>query len=432
MAKANISKLINRRIWQLSWPMMLSNLCIPLLALTDTFVLGHLPEASSLAGVTIAANLFVSIVWVFGFLRMGTTSVVARSDRTEHALLLTDTLRLSAVIAIPILTLFALFGPHLIALYGAPAQVANEAWQYLAVRSISIPLVLMNYALLGWFIGRQDSRTPMLVLIGSNLVNIILDIWWVLGLGWGVVGAALATVVADSLAFLICVLAVRFKHLISPLNLIVAPLSNSGERWAELFKVNSHLFARTIFILAVFAYITAAGAKFGEVVLAANAIILQLLAVAAYGLDGIANATESMVGRFSRYKNTWLRNIAINQTGRWSAAMAIAFSMILIISQGVVVNGITSIEGVRNMLNIYYPWVWLLPIASFASYWYDGVCLGLGRTDLMLKSMAVAVAIFSVFQIVVDSNHQLLMSLVLFNAVRGIAQWYLLKTDKSN
>ncbi len=432
MAKTNISKLINGRIWRLSWPMMLSNLCVPLLALTDTFVLGHLDQASALAGVALASNLFVSIVWIFGFLRMGTTSVVARSSRNEHSILLTDTVRLSAVIAIPLVALFALFGPSLLSLYGASAEVSTQAWQYLAVRSLSIPLVLMNYSLLGWFIGRHDSRTPMVVLITSNSINIVLDIWWVLGLGWGVAGAALATVTADSVAFVICMWAVAKRHRVSPLSIVTAPLVKAGERWAELFRVNSRLFIRTLLILAVFAYITAVGARFGELALAANAIILQLLAVAAYGLDGVANAAEAMVGRYARYKRKWLRDLAIVQTGYWSGLMAIAFSVVFYLGQNAIVTGLTSIEALQQTVNEYYFWILILPIASFASYWYDGVCLGLGRTEIMLQSMFYAVILFAAGQIFVASNHHLLLTLVLFNLVRGLAQWWLLGRRKSN
>lgn len=430
MRNDKISKLINGRIWQLSWPMMLSNLSVPLLAITDTFVLGHLDDAGPLAGVTIGANLFVSIVWVFGFLRMGTTSVIARTSRTEHGLILADSVRLAAIIAFILMSIFALAGPAMIALYGADSGVSDFAWQYLAIRALSVPIVLMNYAFLGWFIGRQDARTPMYVLILSNAINIVLDIWWVLGLQWGVAGAAMATVVADMVAFAICLIAIQLKHRLSIIVLVTAPLQAATQRWGELFRVNGHLLLRTLALLATFAYITRVGASYGELVLAANAIILQLLAVAAYALDGVANATESMVGRYSRYRNNVLISAAITSTGRWSLILALLICTLFWLAQGPVIEGITSIDTLRTEVQRYYLWVCVLPLASFLSYWYDGVCLGLGRTDVMLKSMAVALAIFAMIQLLVSTNHGLLGALALFNLTRGGAQWAMLRSVK--
>jgi len=433
MPNGLLLKAMNRRVWAISWPMIVSNISVPLLGLTDTLVLGHLASAEPLAAVTLASNLFVTIVWTFGFLRMGTTSIVARSLRTEHYQLLAVAIRFALSISLLLALVFVLFGEWLIGLYSASSTVSELAHQYLAVRLLSLPLTLANYSFLGWFIGRQNTQTPMKMLVASNAINIVLSIVFVWVLGLGVQGVAAATVVAECVAAFIAYRAVSSSVDGSLSNLLIVKIKGIQGVLKRLLSVNGNLFIRTIILLLVFAYVTKAGAKFGTDVLATNAIILQMLAIAAYALDGIANAVESLTGRFSRYKNRVLLTTAVQLTLFWSFVFAMIMSLIFVLFEPIIVQVITSIAQLQLMLERYYPWVWILPLVSWASYWFDGICLGLGRLDVMLYSVFLAMVVFALLQLadyyLMMGNAFLLASLAAFNIARAAFQWLLLHSS---
>jgi len=430
MPNGLLLKAMNRRVWAISWPMIVSNISVPLLGLTDTLVLGHLASTEPLAAVTLASNLFVTIVWTFGFLRMGTTSIVARSLRTEHQQLLAVAIRFALGISFVLALVFIFLGEWLIGLYAASSSVSELAHQYLTVRLLSLPLTLANYACLGWFIGRQDTQTPMRMLVLSNAINIVLSVVFVWLMGWGVKGVAAATVIAECAATVIALQSIARHIDHSLVQLLIVRIANARSILLQLLSINTSLFVRTIILLLVFAYLTAAGAKMGDDVLAVNAIILQMLAVSAYALDGIANAVESLTGRFSRYKNRLLLRTAVRLTLFWSFVFALLMSLLFALCKPFIVQTITSITELQLLLDRYYLWVWLLPLASWLSYWFDGICLGLGRLEIMLYSVFLAMSVFVMMQGLANhlalGNTYLLASLAVFNLSRAFFQWLFL------
>ncbi|MGB1272375.1 MAG: MATE family efflux transporter, partial [Endozoicomonas sp.] len=282
-----------KRVWHFAWPVIISNISVPLLGLVDSAVLGHLPSAEYLGGVAIAAMVFSMLFWAFGFLRMGTTGLVAqakgRGDCEALRKWLVQSLLLAALIGFVLLLFSPLIIRFALPFFDASEVVAAQARVYFHTRIYSAPAVLMNYALIGWLIGMQKPRGPLLILVLCNFVNIALDLLFVLGLGMATRGAALATVIADYLA------------LASGLLLVARVLGVEAGRftWAVLKKMlldfgafkrllmlNRHLFVRTLCLLFVQAFFTAQGARLGGEVLAANALLLNLMLLISNGLDG--------------------------------------------------------------------------------------------------------------------------------------------------
>ncbi|MGB8712643.1 MAG: MATE family efflux transporter, partial [Onishia taeanensis] len=288
------------RIWPLAWPIILSNITVPLLGLVDTAVVGHLPDSRYLAAVTLGAALFSFLYWGFGFLRMGTTGMtsqaVGREDDTEVRTLLGQSLVMAAVIGAGLI----LFSTPLIKLglmlLDGSAQATTLAHEYAGIRILSAPAVLANYAILGWFLGQQNSRVTLMLMVLTNSVNIALDLWFVVGLGMTSDGVAWATVIADYTALTAGLWLVR-----SQLGALGGQLDRARlialNAYQALFAVNAQLFLRTLGLLFAMAFFTAQGASQGDTVLAANAVLLQFIMLTSYGLDGFAHAAEALTGR---------------------------------------------------------------------------------------------------------------------------------------
>lgn len=288
------------RIWALAWPIILSNITVPLLGLVDTAVVGHLPDSRYLAGVTLGATLFSFLYWGFGFLRMGTTGLVAQAMGRESGTDVRNLLGQSLIIALVIGSLLIVFASPLITLglwLLDGSEVATDlAREYAHIRLWSAPAVLANYAILGWFLGQQNSRVTLMILLLTNSVNIVLDLWFVVGLGMTSNGVAWASVIADysALAFgsyLVLRQLTRLEGRFLRERLLALTA------YTALFNVNANLFVRTLGLLFAMAFFTAQGARQGDTVLAANAVLLQFIMLTSYALDGFAHAAESLIGR---------------------------------------------------------------------------------------------------------------------------------------
>ena len=285
------------RVFRLAAPIIVSNVSVPLLGAVDTAVVGHLPDPAYLGGVAVGSTIFSFLYWGFGFLRMGTTGFVAQArgacDGAEIRAVLGRALLTAAALG---LLLIALQGPirsMALGLVGASPAVDDSAAGYVAVRIWSAPATLANYALLGWLFGMQRPKTALVLLVLTNGLNIVLDLWFVVGLGWGVPGVAGASVIADYAAgglglFLI---------------LRTLPGRTGWERRRlfertrlfALVRVNRDIFLRTLCLVFAFAWFTVQGARLGDLTLAANAVLLNLQSIMAYGLDGFAFAAEALV-----------------------------------------------------------------------------------------------------------------------------------------
>lgn len=422
----NLRDLPHKSVLALAWPMILSNISVPLLGLVDTAVLGHLPSPVYLSAVALGASLLSIIYWAMGFLRMGTTSLVARAcgrkdDRDMEAVLIHSCL-LALMIGCTLILLRESLLSVALQWMQPSAAAAPLASSYCHIRILSSPLVLMTMVILGWFIGRQNTRVPLIIMVVTNLLNVLLDLILIWGLKLNSDGAALATVCADSLGF---ILGVYFVAREKPelLSLIKRHLSFRFEDYRALLSLNRHLFIRTLCLLLTFAFFTAQGAQMGDTILAANAIIFQLLMLTSYSLDGIAHASEALVGNAVGEENSERTKTIIITTGLWSLLIAIAMCVFFAVSQDFLIPLFTSIATVTEALNLYYLWVIFLPLMCFWGFWLDGLFIGAGRTRIMQNTMVfccilIFFPIWWLFQPL--HNHGLWIAFSLFSLARGL------------
>ncbi|GAB2515694.1 MATE family efflux transporter DinF [Microbulbifer agarilyticus] len=386
------------RVWHLAWPMILSNITVPLLGAVDTAVLGHLPSPEYLSGVAIGASVISMLLWAFGFLRMGTTSLVARSSDSGASWLL-RALGLALLLGILLLLLASPLLPLVTQWMNASAEAMPHARDYLQIRLLSAPIALANFALLGFFIGRKDSRAPLAILVTANLLNIVLDLVLILGLGMGARGAAWASVCADLCSFGMGWWLLHLRHRDTPRemaqvlrNTAFWPWQNIAP-WLELLRINSDLFVRTCLLLFTLTFFTAQGAAQGDTVLAANAILLQLLMMTSYALDGFAHATESLVGQsVARHSMAQFRRTN-RAAGALALVTAVGITAILVSGRFWILPLFTNITEVLAAANTYYPWLCALPLVAVWSYQLDGVFIGAGKSRQMRDTMFIATVI---------------------------------------
>ncbi|MFK8029751.1 MAG: MATE family efflux transporter [Gammaproteobacteria bacterium] len=421
----------HRSVWRIALPMVLSNITVPLLGLVDTFVVGHLPSPDYLGAVAVGSTIFSVLFLGMNFLRMGTTGLAAhafgKEDSEELRRVLMRALTLAVVIA---LALIALQHPTLLAALAVikpDAAISLIASDYFQVRIWAAPASLMNIVLIGWFIGRQDGRTPLVLMLIINLINIALDFLFVMHYDLRASGVALASVIAE------------YSGCIAGLWLALRSLRSKSHglmegvlvvsRFRELMQVNLDLLIRTLALQLTFVIITAAGARQGALILAANAVLLNFQWIVSYALDGFANAAEAMVGRAVGAKQARALDQAVRLNRAWSLLIAAGMTVIFVLAGNTLIDRITNIEEVRELARVYLPWLIALPLISVWSFLYDGVFVGAMRSKEMRNIM-----VLSTFVIFIPAwwlfgfmgNHGLWLAFALFMASRGLLmhwQW---------
>lgn len=416
---------------------MLTNLTVPLLGLVDTAVLGHLESPQYLGAVAVGANLFSILYWTFGFMRMGTTGLSAqawgrRDEFAQIALLLR-----SIILATGIGLLLIVFHKPLISigltLMNPSERVAELAADYAAIRIWSAPAVLCQYTLVGWLIGTQFPRAPMIMLIVANSLNIVLDVLFVTVLGWNSQGVAAATVIAEYSAA-----AIGFR-----LVLLRMPAGQSFSRallgqladYLRILQVNRYIMVRTIALLLVLAFFTAQGARQGDTILAANAVLLTFLLVISNGLDGFANAAEALIGEAVGKGSRRRFRVVFGSALRWSLWGTLLFTAAFVLGGRLLINLLTGIEEVRITAWQYLPWLWLLPFAAVWGYLLDGAFIGATRTRDMQNTMLFsALAVFLPVWWLTTSwgNHGLWFSLISLMLARAMTMGWLFLSHTRN
>ncbi len=439
MTPVNVhDKPLNHKIWGIAGPMILANVSVPLLGLVDTAILGHLDNARYLAAVAIGSTLLSFLYWGFGFLRMGTTGASAQSRHRPPS---PEVVLLQAMLlALAIACIILLGARHLIPVaihwMNTPAESQVLAEQYLSIRLYSAPAVLLNYAIVGWLLGQQQARWPLIIALVTNGLNIGLD--WLLIIHWhGLTeGAARASVIAEYSGLLVGLFAVRHSIRQWPVDRQWWRNALISRQYGRFISANRHLFFRTLLLLGAFAFFTAQGARLGTEILAANAILLQLVFFSAHGLDGFAHASEALSGdavgaRSRRYFYAVCKGCAY-----WTGLTALAISVFFWLAQEPVIATMSDIQSVRQLASSYYFWLVLMPVVSAASYLLDGIFIGALHTRWMFYTMMLSVvAVFlPVWYLTLGlGNHGLWLSFIAFNAARGISlSWVFLRLSRQN
>ncbi|WP_395949260.1 MULTISPECIES: MATE family efflux transporter [Aeromonas] len=384
-------------VFALALPMVFSNVTTPLLGLVDTWVIGHLGQAWFLGGVSVGATLINLLFWLLGFLRMSTTGLTAQAQGAASAEGQLDTLAralgLAVGLGLALLLLVLPFLPAIIGLSGGSPEVQVYAGDYVSVRIWSAPAALCNLVIMGWLLGMQDARSPMLLLILSNLVNMVLDAWFVLGLGWQVRGVAAASLLADysSLGVGLWLVSRRLRQLSAEV------WQGAWSRWWQwpavrrLLGLNRDIFIRSLCLQLCFAFMTLQAARLGDVAVAANAVLLNFLMLISYGLDGFAYAVEAMVGRaIGRRDRQGLREAIVLNLG-WALLIALAFALGFALGGRQLIAHITDLPAVIAEANRQLPWLIVMPLLAVWCFLLDGVFIGATRAREMRNSMLVAV-----------------------------------------
>lgn len=426
--------------------MMLSNITVPLLGLVDTAVLGHLDNASYLAGVALSTTLFTSVFWLFGFLRMGTCGMTAQAVGQRNTVRILQLLLSSSWFAIATGALLILlqslwipFGLELLsgqatadvhlsqALQQDQQQVVNHAMLYADWRILGAPFVLLNYGIIGWFVGRQNTKVPLVMLISANLINILLDLVLVLYLGMGVEGVAIATLAAD-----VSSVSIGLGFILNRYSSEFPLLSGWLPNWIvikEMIQVNRYIFVRTGTLLLTFALFTSQGARLGETYLAANAVLLTFLLLISSALDGFAHGAEALVGEACGKRDHPYVMKVIKVSLLWSGASAILLFMAFGVGGDALIHLLTDLEAIQTLAHDYLLWLVFMPLIGTWCYTFDGVFIGATKVRAMQNVMLISTCgVFIPMLIIIDyadlpveqANHGLWLGMMLFMCSRSL------------
>lgn len=415
-----------RRIWNLSWPTILSNLTVPLLGAVDTAVMGHLPDAAYVGAVAVGAMIFSFVYWGFGFLRMGTVGFAAQAkgsgDTDEIRAVLARALLVGVALAFVILALQTPVRLGALAIIDGAPQVERLAGAYFDMRIWGAPATLANYSLLGWLLGMQYVRTALVVQVFINGLNVVLDLWFVLDLGWGVEGVALATAIAQYAGAFLALFLVR-RH-----------LRAIGGRWRrarildatalrETFRVNRDIFLRTLAMIFAWSLLTWSSARLGTTVLAANAILMNFQSFLAHGLDGFAHATSALVGEAVGARDRRALRRCVVAATVMAAIVAAGYTLVYASAGPAIVRLFTNIAELRTFSSDYLVWIIASPLLSVWSYQLDGIFIGATRSAEMRNAMLASVALYVLAMATLPAllgNHGLWLSVMIFMVARAL------------
>ncbi|MDX1678917.1 MATE family efflux transporter [Arsukibacterium sp.] len=430
---------LQKKVAAIALPMVLSNLSVPLLALVDTAVSGHLAHAWYLGGVALGSSLISLLFFLLGFLRMSTTGLTAQAyganDIAGQLNCLSQSLLVALLLAMLLLMLQWPLTQLAFSFSDASAEVNYQAGLYFTIRIWSAPATLVNLVLMGWFLGRQNARYPMAMLIITNLLNIILDLIFVLGFGWQVAGIAAASVLADYGGLLLGgylllkSLAQASPYPCSLRQLATTLIRATGSHLVRLtglqrlFALNRDIFLRSLCLQSVFVFIAFQGAAYGDNTVAANAVLLSFLMLVSYAMDGLAYAAESLVGKAIGARDSHLLGNTLGLLAIWCLLLATMFSGGYGLFGTHFVSLLTSLPAVQQQAALYLGWMILLPLLACWAYFLDGVFIGATQGKTLRNSMFIALLGFAGCFYLLQSwqNHALWAALSVFMLLRSIS-----------
>lgn len=415
----------HRRVLRIALPILLANVTVPLLGAVDTGVVGQIPAPEPIAAVGIGSIILTAVYWIFGFLRMGTAGLTAQAagqgDQAEVAALLTRALMIGGAGGLALIVLQPLVFAGAFAVSPASAEVEGLARDYMQIRIWSAPAAIAVFGINGWLIAQERTGAVLVLQVWMNGVNILLDLVFVLALGWGVPGVALATFIAEwsglAMGLWLCRAAFRSIH---------------WRAWARVFDrvrlkrmavVNTDILIRSLLLESIFVSFLLIGGRFGDVTLAANQVLLQFLHVAGFALDGFAFAAEALVGQaFGARQPARLRRAAV-MTSLWGAVFAGVMALGFALLGPWIIEVMAKDPAVQDAARRYLPWVILVPPMLLGLVMLDGIFIGATRTADMRNMMAVCAVLYFVavwLLIAPLQNHGLWLALYVSFAARGL------------
>lgn len=417
--------LTHRRVLTVALPVVLSNATVPILGAVDTGVVGQMGLAAPIGAVGIGAIALTAIYWIFGFLRMGTAGFTAQAHgagrKGEVSALLSRAMIIGLCAGFMIVALQ--FPLMWLALQTAPAsaEVETMARSYMGIRIYGAPAAIGIYALTGWMIGLGRTRSVLIVQLWMNGLNIVLDLWFVLGLEWGVEGVAIATLIAEWSGLLLGLWLCR-----DALN------TPAWKDWPRVFeraqmvrfaRVNRDILLRSVMLQGIFMSFVFLGARFGDVTLAANHVLLQFLEITAYAMDGFAIAAETLVGQAMGARSVARVRRAALMTSFWGLVSVIITASAFAFFGPWIIDLMTTAPDVRIEARAYLPYMIAAPLVGCAAWMLDGIFIGATRSADMRNMMALSAVIYVIALLILMpmiGNHGLWVALLISFVARGI------------
>ncbi|QUB73532.1 MATE family efflux transporter [Prevotella melaninogenica] len=431
----------NKEILRLAIPSIISNVTVPLLGLVDLAVVGHIGNETYISAIAVGSMIFNVIYWLLGFLRMGTSGMTSqaygRQDAQECLNILIRTLMIGVGVGIVFVIAQRGIEWRMLRLMNTP----KVSWHYVAIYFRIViwgaPAMLGLYGLTGWFIGMQDTRTPMMVAVLQNVVNIVASLFFVFVLGWQISGVAAGTVIAQWAGFVVSLYAANKRIKSGKEEGLNSDISNSeflrstfrrvlamqGE-WSEFFRVNKDIFLRTLCLVAVNFFFTSAGGKQGAMMLAVNTLLMTLFTLFSYMMDGFAYAGEALSGKYYGAGDKIGLHITVHRLFGFGFVMVLMFTTVYVFGGVDFLRLLTSDTAVVAAAQPYLLWAYLIPLAGMAAFVLDGVFIGLTETKGMLFSTAMAmVTFFAVYYLFCGDygNNALWIAFLSFLGMRGVA-----------
>ena len=420
---------MNKEILRLAIPNILSNISIPLISSVDTLLMGRLSPAH-IGAVGVGAMIFNFIYWNFGFLRMGTTGITAQGYGREDNRFIVNTLGRALVVAIILAAAvillqipFAKASFYLMNISGEQYELVET---YFFIRIWAAPATLALYALMGWFFGMQNAIFPLILTIVINVVNIIGSYYLVAHWQLEVAGVAWGTVIAQYVGLVLAIGLFFWKY-----GYLIQELRQKAlfqiEELRQFLTINRDIFIRTVCLTLAFGFFYSQSAKGGELILAANVILLQFLNWMSYAVDGFAFAAESLVGKYKGAGDDEQTHQSIRYSFVWGRVLAVIFSLGYYLFGEHLLALFTDKENVIQTAIPFLFWMVLLPVLGTPSYIWDGIYVGLTASKSMRNSMILSLLLYlSCFFIAknyLDATNALWLSLLIFLFARGLIQW---------
>lgn len=412
--------------WRLAWPLILSNITVPLLGIVDTAVVGHLPGPHFLGAVALGASTFSALYFTVVALRMGTTGLIAQAygadDRLELQAGLLRTLAFALALAIFLILLTKPITNLATWIFSPTEKVKAGLDIYLRIRLLAAPAALANMVILGWLLGVQDAKSPLYLLALGNGLNMALDVIFVFVFGFEVAGVAWATVIAEYAtlglgAWFVWRRLGAWHPMLSWRRLL---------NWPELRRllaVNGDIVLRSLTLQIAFVSLAALGSRQGELVLAVNTLLLNMLHLSAFALDGFAFAASTLVGRHAGAGDRSAMRAAVWAGLVWSFVFALVITIIFAITGPSLIRLITDIDMVRSEAQTYLVYAIAGPLIGALAFLFDGVFVGATRTAEMRNGMVAALAVFGLgiwLLMPPLGNHGLWLTYHAFMIARGL------------
>lgn len=417
---------MNRNILRIAVPSIVSNITVPLLSLVDTAIVGHLGAAAYIGAIALGGMIFNIIYWLCGFLRMGTGGLTAQAyganQNDESFYVLFRSLTVAGCISLLLILFQKPIVDTVFRCVTAAPEVERYARLYFSLLIWGTPAVLGLYSFTGWFFGMQNAKIPMVIALTQNLANILISLSLVIGWGWKVEGVATGTLIAQYIGLLLAFILWRKyyhrQHTQIPFRVVF-----NRSHFSQFFQINRDIFLRTLCLTCVTTFFTSAGSNQGELVLASNTLLMQFYFFVSYIMDGFAYAGEALGGRFLGADEKENFTQLTHRLFTWGFALGIVITTIYFFFGKNILHLLTNEPNVIHLASTYLPFAVAIPLISLSAFLFDGLFIGTTSTQLMLRTMFVATALFFITILLLPhSNTSLWIAFLIYMGGRGVMQ----------